>query len=718
VGTDEHDASVAERVGMTLEEARESTPKVEPGKLTAKDLMVVPLKEGNKEGKMSPTERLNRKAVKSLWASIKKTGHNWNDSLTSIERFFERLDGREAGPNYKFFMRLRDFAYARKEAAQVEVVKAEEKLREMGFKAEWMSDVTTVRPGLELTTTQKMGVAMLAKNEKGRRNLVQGMKLTEAEVDGMFASLTRKQQQMVKYMEDFYETQWPMIVEAAKAAGVDPATLIKEAWYSPISRTDVDPSEQHDMMTVLFAPFQQETHMPEKRMLIERKKVAGEIELDAASLFLQNVARIEAFKIMAPLAADLSKVTSDQNYIKHLNRATYGEGGRILNKWIADSIRGQSVDSTQMAARISRHFRHSSMVYLLNHNVLISSKQWISIFQAMAADKNVSAAMLKNLPRLTEDYAGLRTEVQQKSRMVRVRDFDREFQRKVDKESIERSMTGKKRIDESAVSWIKAVDGVTVILTWKSLYDVAIEKGKGKGKGKGNAEAEAIRYADKWVARTQPMGDAVDLPDFFRGGELAKTLTSFGRMPNQVYNLVAHDIIGAKRRGEITSTEAARRTLVGLVIPALIFGLMKRGRPQKDWKELAEDVALYPIGMVAVVGSWAVSAYQGFDQSFIAMLPFQELVKAAKAAVKGDPKKFIIHALKTGGAATGRIGTQAIRTGEGAYDIATGQTRDPRRLLYSEYALTGGKKQPSGESSGSTRRPRRAARKRPPSRRK
>jgi hypothetical protein len=707
---DTKDATVAESLGMTLEEAREATPKVEPGKLTAKDLLVAPLKKGNKEGDLTPTERLNRKETQGLWAKIRKTGHNANDTLTSMERFLERIDGQKNGPNYRFFMRLRDFSYARKESTQNVVLDAEGDLKTKGFKSEWMADRETIRPGLELTTAQKMGVAMLAKNDKGRRNLIQGMKLTEAEVDGMFASLTQAQQQLIKHMEAAYEAQWPLILEAAQAAGIDPETLVKEEWYSPAIRTDVDPSEQHDMTTMLLAPFTQETHMPDRRMLEERQNVAGEVELDAVSMFLQNLAKVEAFKIMAPLAADLNKVTSDQNFIKHLNRATYGEGGRMLNKWIADSIRGQSVDSTQMVARISRHFRHSSMVYLLNHNVLISSKQWISIFQAMAADKNVSAAMMKNLPRLTKDYAGLRAEVQQKSRMVRVRDFDREFQRKVDKESIERSMTGKKRRDENAVSWIKTVDGVTVILTWKALYDVAISKGK--------AEAEAIRYADKWVARTQPMGDAVDLPDFFRGGELAKTLTSFGRMPNQVYNLVAHDIIGAKKRGEITSTEAARRTLVGLVIPALIFGLMKRGRPQKDWKELAEDIALYPIGMVAVVGSWAVSAYEGFDQSFIAMLPFQELVKAAKAAVKGDPKKFIIHALKTGGAATGRIGTQAIRTGEGVYDIATGQTRDPRRLLYSEYALTGGKKQPSGESSGSARRPRRAARKRPPSRRK
>jgi len=717
-----HDTQAAITTGMSLEEAQElltysdSDGKVhepKPGSISAARLLSQPLQTTSKEGRLSPTQRMNRRGMAKLGYSIKKGFANVNDSFTAIERFVERLDGKEGGPLHRFFMKLRDSSYARKENTQVAVVRAEEQLKSLGFDPAWMSDTATIRKGLDLTTAQKMGVAMLAKNDKGRRNVIEGMKLTEAEADGMFESLSPAQQKVVEYMQDTYEDQWQYIVEAAMAAGMDPKQLLKEAWYSPVKRTDVDESEQHDLMTLMLAPFTQETHMPEKGFLKKRKGAAGEIELDAVSLFLQNIAKIEAFKTMAPIVAQLNKVTTNQKFVKHLNRATYGQGSRIMNKWIADTVRGQSVDSTQMAARMSKYVRHKSMVYLLNHNLLISGKQWISMFQAMAANKDVGAAMLKNMPTLTSDFKTVEKEVKDKSRLVRVRDFDREFQRKIDAQSVDRTLKGKTRVDENAVKWIKTVDNFTVVMTWKSLYDTATKVDKKTGEPK-MTEAEAVKYADKWVARTQPMGDAVDLPDFFRGGELAKVLTSFQRMPNQVYNLIAHDIVGASRRGDITKTEAGRRALVSLVLPALIFGLIKRGRPQKDLKEITEDVILYPLGVLPILGSWASSAYQGFGQSYVGQIGFDELVKAIKSLKRDkdgnvNKKKFLVHAAKSAGAFTGRGGAQAIRTAEGAYDLATGETRDPRRLLYSEYNLNGKDK----KSGSSSRRPRRTSRRSP-----
>jgi len=711
-----HDAEAAQAVGMTLEEATElltytdkagavQTPK--PGSISKARLLTSPLYAANKEGKLSPTQRLNRKGVMSFVDKIKRGVSTINDSFTTVERMLERLDNKEGGPLHTYFMGLRDTAYERKETTQVAVMNAEKALRDMGFKAEWMSDIMSIREGLELTTANKMGVAMLAKNDKGRRQVIEGMKLTEEEVDGMEASLTPEQQSIVSYMEDIYERQWEDITEAAMAAGMNPKDLLKEAWYSPIVRTDVDSSEQHNLVTMLTNQFTQESKMPDKKNLEKRKNTAGEIELDAISMFMQNIAMVEAFKAMAPLVADINKVTSDQKFVKGLNRATHGQGSRILNKWISDTVRGQSVDSAQTAAKISKHLRHKSMVYLLNHNIMISSKQWISVFQAMAADKGVGPAMIANMPAIMKNFKEVQAEVKGKSRMVRTRDFDREFQRKVDAESIKRTMEGKKRADENAVKWIKDIDNITVVLTWKSLYDVKMAKTKGD-------EAASVKYADKWVARTQPMGDAVDLPDFFRGGELAKVLTSFQRMPNQVWNLVAHDIVGATQRGDITKTEAGRRALVSIVIPALVFGLMRRGRPQKDWEELVEDMLLYPLGIVPLIGSAASAAVKGFSgQSFVGMLGFEELVKAARSAVGGKAKDTLLHGAKSVGAFTGKIGAQAMRTAEGIYDLATDETDDPRRLLYSEYALNDKDKSTSGSSS--SRRPRRKSR---PSRRK
>ena len=58
------------------------------------------------------------------------------------------------------------------------------------------------------------------------------------------------------------------------------------------------------------------------------------------------------------------------------------------------------------------------------------------------------------------------------------------------------------------------------------------------------------------------------------------------------------------------------------------------------------------------------------------------------AEQKGDVGKTALYGLKTVGGLTGRIPNQVIRTGQGIYDIHTGEADDLRRLIYSDWSLT------------------------------
>ena len=62
--------------------------------------------------------------------------------------------------------------------------------------------------------------------------------------------------------------------------------------------------------------------------------------------------------------------------------------------------------------------------------------------------------------------------------------------------------------------------------------------------------------------------------------------------------------------------------------------------------------------------------------------------KTVQALIKGQPKKAAVPALKAVGGLTGRIPNSAIRAGQGVYDLATGETDDLRRLIYSDWSLT------------------------------
>jgi hypothetical protein len=218
------------------------------------------------------------------------------------------------------------------------------------------------------------------------------------------------------------------------------------------------------------------------------------------------------------------------------------------------------------------------------------------------------------------------------------------------------------------------------------LYDTGI--------GKFKDETKAIDYADKWIGRTQPMANMKDLPHFFRGSEFEKSLTTFQNQVNNNANFYIYDILGARKAGEVTNIEAAHRVMFSYVLPAVLYGMIGRGRLPRNWKELTVDLVTYPIAGAMVIGRWIIAMINGWGgSSAIAGTAPGAVEKLVRATKRGDIKKIIKHAVTAIGAITGRIPAQAVRTTEGVVDIATGETQDPRRLIYSEWALKQGKKE-------------------------
>ena len=248
------------------------------------------------------------------------------------------------------------------------------------------------------------------------------------------------------------------------------------------------------------------------------------------------------------------------------------------------------------------------------------------------------------------------------------------------------------------------------MIVWKSAYELAQKHNIN--------EQESIQFADGVVEDTQPMGKAVDLPNYFRGGEVTKSLTAFQNMVNQNGNFLWYNILGEAKARKISIPMMSYRLLMSQVIPAILLGMVSRGRLPEDLGDVAKDIFFFTITPVTFVGRWAYSVSVGDwgPSRTIAETPFIEAGRLVSALKKTKPKGYkrwsskkkkewdknyykniIKYGARTAGAwSGGRIPLQAITTTEGAINLMTDETDDFRELVWSKYALKSKKKKKKG----------------------
>ncbi len=646
--------------------------------------------QAKKVTELEPAEELKAGKIRQLGRRIKAGTYSFVTGLERMERFFESLDRHKRGAFTENIW---------KPVQQADELSTENTNQDFdefqGYLAEQDVDTALWLGKMEdigrwsLTPFQKVGTYMLAQNKNGRRQLTQGMGMSEGDLAQIMGAMTPQEIAVADWLLEKYDQQWEVIKVVAVQSGMDPTKLKKELHYSPIMRTDADLETQEDFLSGLSDAFTGEKYNPERKFLEPRKRGArGKVELDAAILYMHNIARTQRFLQMAPVAHRIGRILNDKKFKQALNERTYGQGSKLVNKWMKDAVRGTVSQSTTALSKMANIMRRNGIVYAIGYNIPSSLRQSLSLSNAVAVDKAMLAHVPANLARaaIPKGYREMEEFVFSRSLQVKNSSFDRDLRTKANKAGLKLKLRGKRQWSQKAISWIRWMDKHTRVVAWKSLYDT--------GMGKFNDEIKASEYADKWVSRTQPMANTKDLPHFFRGGTFEKLLTTFQNQVNNNANFYMYDILGAKKAGEISLTEAGHRVMFSYVLPAILFGMIGRGGLPKDIKDVVVDLATYPIAGVVVIGRWITAMIRGWgSSSTIAEIGPEEAGKLVGAVKRGDLQDIIKYAATTVGAATGRIPAQAVRTAEGVIDIATGETQDPRRLIYSEWALAQGKKE-------------------------
>jgi len=127
------------------------------------------------------------------------------------------------------------------------------------------------------------------------------------------------------------------------------------------------------------------------------------------------------------------------------------------------------------------------------------------------------------------------------------------------------------------------------------------------------------------------------------------------------------------------------RVAFSYIMPALLMGMITRGRLPKEPKEALKDLVSFPIAGLFFIGAIVRSIVDGFDEFSIPPLSWaNDIIKAG--TMKAIPTK-IKYGLSALAKVLGIPWNQPYRSVKGMIDYLGGATDDLRRLVYSEYAL-------------------------------
>jgi len=644
------------------------------------------------------------KLLKKYWQKTKRQVTGWHLGQIRVARMLEWLDGYTQGVNWnRIFLPMNQASMQADEAINERLGGLQEFMQNT-FGPKVMKQLLTgkrtpvtdpqFKDKISLSPAERIGYYVLAQNKDGLRRLKRGnlgsFGNSEEALKAVLDSVTEEEKQLGDWALGQLQEQYPRANQAAIIALGRELTPEDNYFplYAPADTTDLE--QQMDFLTEL----EDKIGVPKTSMEIaetqERVRTStGPVETEFFRSYLHNIARVERFINMAPAVNEVQNLLNNKDYRHTLNKATNGYGVKILQSWMKDTTKGKSSEVNDWTGKLLTGLRRNAMVYAIGYNIPSVMRQTLSLGNAMAVDplmmKHVPLNWAKN-KRGWDNYRSMENEVMGKSIMMRTRSFDRVESILNSLSAVEKRMLGKQDYSRRALGFIRWMDRHTTVLAWRSLYDVALDRHM--------SEEAAVAFADDGISKTQPMGNARDLPDFFRGGPLQKLLTTFQNQVNQNYNFWTHDIAGSLKAGKISKKTAAYRVMFSYVMPALLFGMIGRGGPPEDWKDAVKDLALYPLGSLFLVGRIVYNAAQGFagGGTSVAEIGISELEKTIAAGFRGDIGKVVKHGTKAVGALTGRIPAQAIRTVEGIYDLSQNETDDYRRLIYSEWALSRGDK--------------------------
>ena len=160
------------------------------------------------------------------------------------------------------------------------------------------------------------------------------------------------------------------------------------------------------------------------------------------------------------------------------------------------------------------------------------------------------------------------------------------------------------KFEEVGQLGLTLVDRYAVAGSWLGMYYKTLNANIAAGMSSDVAEQSAIKTADDFILRTQPVGDKTELASMFRGNnEAMKALLQFQTSLNVIWNNLTADTLGFVHNGEYSKLIG---TLSGYILAGTILGMISDGfgdEENKWWKKLIYWAMSQELSSMPVFGS-------------------------------------------------------------------------------------------------------------------
>ena len=614
---------------------------------------------------------------RTFFQKVKEVGQTYHYNTVRAERLFEQADNyKDSGEFWTtFFKPINDATYEQLDNYNTKLDEFRGFIKDNNIDiGKFLVDKQEINDRVTLTSTEKVEVFMATFDKDKMRHLIRGNNFTEKDVTDVMNSLTTEEKALGDYLIKHYEKQYKGINNIYKK--LTGKNLPNIPGYSPIRLLSETIDTSRDIIESLLTKY---NVRPSIRKGFTKERTKGAIQplsLDALNNFMFNLSRVEHYKAFVLPIRDINKLLSNPKLIEAIKRKKGNPFYQNLKSWlldVSDTNPGISFDQVDKIARLLRVRAADAM---LGFNVVSALKQPISVLNA-CAEIGISN-VLNGIQQLTKSPIATTKIIYDKSPLVRNRkgQFDRVISELEQSKTIKQILKKSKTKSDIILGLIKFMDQQSVKAVWKGAYD--------QGLGKGMTDQEAIDYADKVIRKTQPMAGVKDLAKWFRGGTLSKMFTMFQNQINNNYNYYTHDILGKYRAGEIGIGKLMYRIAFSYVMPALLIGMVSRGRLPKG-KEVLKDLISFPVAGLFFVGAIVRNIIQGWDSFSIPPLSWvNDIIKAGTMKKISTKIRYGLSALAK---VLGIPWNQPYRTIKGMIDYLGGATDDLKRLIWSEYAL-------------------------------
>ncbi len=550
-------------------------------------------------------------------------------------------------------------------------------------------------PGIPIEITQEEALLLYlnSQNAGNLERLVLGNKLSEKQIGGLVDFLNKNHPKIIKSGNDIFDIVESFYDEtSAVTVKLTGQRLGKvKGRYFPII-TDRELSLQQQFREAKRDLFKEVFNRASVEKGFTKTRVGG---TDAIALSLDSIFRhihsVIHFNTHALVVRDVQKLISSPSIRASISKVMSPGVYQQFKSWIADVAdpRTPNVNALEKAAR---RLKNNTTKAILGFKVTVSLLQGGSFTQTINEIGLPSA-----LSGLYEYWWGRDNSIEfirenSTQMKFRSRNLDRDVKAFLDSKEGKALMEGKPGGKDLFFAMIQGVDWLTVAPSWLGAY------GKELKTTNGDIDA-ARREADRVIRITQPQGAIKDLASIARGRPFQKLWTAFYSHFSRYHNLVVSEMDKLRFADDNPIRKVfniARSFWWLLMIPTFLGTMIRSGLKFKDREDFAKKYTKEAIsysfgGLIGIRDFARIFASQAVGQKFfgtkISPPGLRGFELLAKAPGEKELKDKIITGARGLGVLTGKLPEQLFITLEGLFDLATGRTRDLRRLFLSRFVL-------------------------------